>query len=87
VYFLQSGKDLNKAKTWIDKAIAMRKASSKDGKTEPFWMMRQKSLIHAKMGDVKGAIKTAKRSLKLAKDAGNADYVALNEKSLKEWKK
>jgi len=87
VYFLQSGKDLNKAKMWMDKAISMRKAASKDGKTEPFWMVRQKSLIHAKMGDVKGAIKAAKRSLKLAKAAGNADYVALNEKSLKEWKK
>ncbi len=84
VYYLQEGKDLNKAIGWMDKAITMRKAASKDGK-EPFWMMRQKSLIHAKMGDKKGAIKAAKRSLELAKEAGNDDYVKMNKDSLKEW--
>ena len=84
VYYLNSDKDLDKAKKWMDKAIAMRKASSKDGK-EPFWMMRQKSLIHAKMGDTKGAIEAAKRSLALSEEAGNADYVKMNKDSLKEW--
>lgn len=83
-YYLESGADLNKAKSWMEKAISMRKAASDNG-TEPFWMVRQLSLIHAKMGDTKGAIKAAKKSLELAKKAGNADYVALNEKSLKEW--
>lgn len=85
VYYLQEGKDLNKAIGWMDKAIAMRKAASKDG-TEPFWMMRQKSLIHAKLGDKKAAIKAAKQSLKLSEKAGNADYVKMNKDSLKEWK-
>lgn len=84
VYYLQEGKDLNKAIGWMDKAIAMRTAASKDGVT-PFWMMRQKSLIHAKMGDKKSAIKAAKQSLKLAEKAGNADYVKMNKDSLKEW--
>ncbi|MBT8310568.1 MAG: DUF2911 domain-containing protein [Flavobacteriaceae bacterium] len=84
VYYLESGKDLNKAKEWMDKAIALRKAADKDG-NEPFWMVRQKSLLHAKMGDKKGAIKAAKRSLELAEKAGNADYVAMNKKSLAEW--
>ena len=84
VYYLQEGKDLNKALNWMDKAITMRKAESKDGK-EPFWMMRQKSLVHAKMGDKKNAIKAAKRSLELAEEAGNADYVKMNKDSLKEW--
>ena len=84
VYYLQEGKDLNKAIGWMDKAIAMRKAASKDG-TEPFWMMRQKSLIHAKLGDKKNAIKAAKKSLSLAEEAGNADYVKMNKDSLKEW--
>jgi len=78
VYYLQEGADMNQAKEWIDKAIAMR--------DEPaFWMYRQKSLIHAKMGDKKGAIAAAKTSLDLAQKAGNADYIALNQKSLKEW--
>ncbi|HIB48227.1 MAG TPA: DUF2911 domain-containing protein [Flavobacteriaceae bacterium] len=78
VYYLESGKDINKAKTWIDKAIEMR--------AEPaFWYHRQQSLIYAKAGDKKGAINAAKKSLSLAQEAGNDDYVALNTKSLKEW--
>jgi hypothetical protein len=48
-------------------------------------MYRQKSLIHAKMGDKQGAIAAAKTSLELAEKAGNKDYIALNQKSLKEW--
>lgn len=78
VYYLQEGKDMNKAKEWIDKAIAMRKDPA-------FWMYRQKSLIHASMGDKKGAIAAAKTSLELAQKAGNKDYISLNEKSLKQW--
>ena len=67
---------MNKAKEWIDKASAMRKDPA-------YWMYRQKSLIHATMGDKKGAIAAAKTSLDLAKEAGNKDYISLNEKSLK----
>ncbi len=78
VYYLETGKDINQAKTWIDKAIDMNKEPA-------FWQLRQKSLIYAKAGDKKGAIEAAKKSLELAKAAGNNDYVALNEKSLKEW--
>ncbi len=78
VYYLESGQDINKAKTWIDKAVEMR--------AEPaFWFHRQQSLIYAKAGDKKGAINAAKKSLELAKTAKNDDYVALNTKSLKEW--
>ncbi|SRX76288.1 DUF2911 domain-containing protein [Aequorivita antarctica] len=78
VYYLDAGKDINQAKVWIDKAINMNKEPA-------FWQLRQKSLIYAKAGDKKGAIEAAKKSKELAKAAGNNDYVALNEKSLKEW--
>ncbi|MDN3723775.1 DUF2911 domain-containing protein [Aequorivita sp. SDUM287046] len=78
VYYLEAGKDINQAKTWIDKSIEM----NKDPK---FWQLRQKSLIYAKAGDKNGAIEAAKKSMELAKAAGNNDYVALNEKSLREW--
>lgn len=78
VYYLEAGKDMDKAKMWIDKAISMRE-------TPAFWYHRQQSLIYAKSGDKKGAINAAQKSLSLAKEAGNSDYVALNEKSLKEW--
>lgn len=77
VYYLESGKDINKAKEWIDKAVEMR--------SDAFWYYRQQSLIYAKSGDKKGAIKAAQKSLELAQKAGNNDYVALNTKSLKEW--
>ncbi len=77
VYYLENGKDINKAKEWIDKAVA-----SND---KAFWYKRQQSLIYAKAGDTKGAIKAAKASMAQAQEQGNMDYVALNKKSLKEW--
>lgn len=83
LYYLQENKDLDQALTWIDKAIEMGKAANKG--VEPFWMVRQKSLILAKKGDKKGAIKAAQRSLELAEKAGNDDYVKMNKESLKEW--
>ena len=76
-YYFQEGKDLNKAKEWIDKAVSMN--------DKAFWVMRQQSLIYAKMGDKKGAIEAAKKSLEVAEEAGNADYVKMNKDSLKEW--
>ncbi len=66
-YYRTTGKDLNQALTWIDKAVAMN--------PDAYWMARQKSLIQADLGDKKGAISTAQKSLKLAEKAGNADYV------------
>ena len=78
-YYLEAGKDINQAVIWMNKAVEMTK-------TEPkFWWLRQQSLINAKAGDKKGAIKAAKASLELAKKAGNADYVKMNTDSLKEW--
>jgi len=78
VYYFESGKDINQAKTWMDKSFEL----NKDPK---FYQLRQKSLIYAKAGDKKGAIEAAKKSLEMAKEAKNNDYIALNEKSLKEW--
>ena len=78
VYYLTADKDINKAKMWIDKAIELREQPA-------FWYHRQQSLIYAKSGDKAGAIKAAKKSMELAEQAGNADYIALNKKSLKEW--
>lgn len=78
VYYLNAGKDLEKAKKWMDKAMTMVK--------EPrFWQLRQQSLLYAKMGDKKNAIATAKKSLAKAEAAENADYVKMNKDSLKEW--
>lgn len=79
VYYLQSEKDINKAQTWIDKAVSMTSDAPK------FWYLRQQSLIHAKAGKTKSAIAAAKESLKHAEIAKNAGYIKMNKASLKEW--
>lgn len=78
VYNLAEGKDIKQAKEWMDKAISMM--------DEPrFYQLRKQSLIYAAAGDKKGAIEIAKKSLEGSKAAGNADYIKMNEDSLKEW--
>lgn len=77
-YFYSQDKDIDQAKEWVD--MAMEKMDD-----APFWMLRQQSLIYAKAGDKKGAVKVAKQSLKKAKAAGNDAYVKMNKESLKEW--
>ncbi|RTE52224.1 DUF2911 domain-containing protein [Arenibacter aquaticus] len=78
VYYMNSGKDINKAKEWMDKAMSMTDKPA-------FWQLRQQSLIYAKAGDKKQAIATAKKSLAAAEAAGNDDYIKMNKDSLKEW--
>lgn len=78
VYYFETGKDLKEALAYTNKAIAMG---------ERFWMLRHKSLVQAKLGDKAGAIATAKRSMELANEAKNNDYVRMNEKSIAEWSK
>lgn len=78
-YYNTNDKDAKQALEWVNKAVAMN--------PDAFWMTRQKSLIQAKMGDKKGAIATAKTSLKVAEKAGNADYVKMNKESIAEWSK
>lgn len=77
VYYFSSDKDIEKSKTWMEKALSMM--------TPRFWHLRQMSLIYAKAGDTKAAIEAAKKSLAGAEKAGNADYVKMNKDSLEEW--
>lgn len=79
-YFYQSNGDLNKALTWVNKAVEMEKEA-------PFWYLRLKSLIQAKKGDKAGAVETAKLSLAAAEKAKNMDYVKMNKDSIAEWSK
>ncbi len=79
-YFYQSNGDLNKALTYVNKALELNK-------DKPFWYNRLKSLIQAKLGDKKGAIETAKLSLAAATEAKNNDYIKMNNDSIAEWSK
>jgi hypothetical protein len=79
-YYFQSNGDMNKALTYVNKALELNK-------DKPFWYNRLKSLIQAKLGDKKGAIETAKLSLAAATIAKNNDYVKMNSDSIAEWSK
>lgn len=77
-YYFSEGMNMEQAKEWVEKAVEM------DG-GKAYWMMRTQSLIYAKLGDMKGAVEAAKKSLVAAQAAGNQDYVKMNKDSLKEW--
>lgn len=82
-YYLQSNGDLNKGLDYLNKAISM----TKPGSDVPFWYLRQKSLIQAKLGDKQGAIATARLSLAGAEKEKNDDYAKMNNESIREWSK
>lgn len=78
-YLFQTG-DLAKSLTYINKALELNN-------DKPFYYSRLKSLIQAKLGDIKGALETAKISLAAAETAKNQDYVKMNKDSIAEWNK
>jgi hypothetical protein len=71
-YYLDNGKDLNKALDWFNKAI--------DQNPKGYFIYYQKARCLAKLGKNADAMATAQKSIELAKEAQNEDYVALNEK-------
>ena len=77
VYMANNGGDMDKALMYVQKATHAEGAK--------FWQLRQESLILGKMGKKAEAIAVAKKSLALATEAGNADYVKMNNDSIKEW--
>ena len=72
MYYMETGKDLNKANEWLDKAIAQNPSA--------FWIHYQKANCLAKLGKKSEAMAASNKSLELAKAAKNDDYVALNNK-------
>jgi Protein of unknown function (DUF2911) len=54
-----------------------------EGNAKAFWMHLYKAKIQKEMGDKAGAKASAKKSLELAKEAKNDDYVKMNEELLK----
>jgi len=77
-YYIDNGKDLNKAVEWLDKAYAQN--------PEAFWVLYQKARAQKMLGKKTEAIATSNKSIEIAKKAKNDDYVALNEKLQKEMK-
>lgn len=77
-YYYKEGKDLAKAKKWIDKALSLVESPR-------YWELRQQALIYAAVGNKKSAIAIAKASLAASEKAGDEDYIKMNKKSLTEW--
>lgn len=78
-YYYTHGLDIKKAAEWM---VEADKGNSKAPHIK-YW----KSLILAKAGDKKGAIKAAEEGLKMAKSQNNGEYVKLNTQALEAAKK
>lgn len=78
-YYLENGKDLNKALEWMNAAEAA------DPKGP--WIRLWKGRVQLKMGDKKGAAASAEAGIKLATEAKNPEYIRLNTALLTEAKK
>jgi tetratricopeptide (TPR) repeat protein len=78
MYYLESGKDLNQALSWFNKAVEQSPTA--------YYMYHQKANCLVKLGKKQEAIATATKSLELAKAGKNPDYVKLNEDLLKTLK-
>jgi hypothetical protein len=72
LYYLESGKDLNQALSWLDKAVEQQ--------PNAFWIHHQRANALAKLGRKQDARQSAQKSMELAKQQNNQDYVRLNEK-------
>ena len=74
MYYIESGKDLNQALTWLDKAI--------DQNPTAYWVYHQKANVLARLGKKDDARAAAQKSMELAKGEKNDEYVKMNEELL-----
>jgi len=80
VFYRQENINLDKALEWMNKAIEMNESPR-------FWQYRQQSLIMAANDKFAEAVDAAKKSLNLAIQADNQDYIKMNRESIAEWSK
>lgn len=80
VFYRQENINLDKALEWMNKAIEMNESPR-------FWQYRQQSLIMAANDKYADAVDAAKKSLNLAIEADNQDYIKMNRESIAEWSK
>ena len=76
-YYYTNGKDLKQAYEWIDQSV----------ESDPkYWTVHLKAKVEAELGKKSEALESANQSMDLAKEAGNPDYVGLNERLIKSLK-
>lgn len=80
-YYYAAKKDLKQALAWTNEYLAVGKNS------EQFWNLNFKAKLQKELGDKKGALETANKSLELAKKApSDFGYIKLNEDLIKSLK-
>lgn len=76
-YYLNTGRDLNKAYEWIQKSV----------ESDPkYWAYHLKAKIEVALGKKTEAVESAQESIELAEEAQNPDYVGLNQRLIKSLK-
>ncbi|MBY0427173.1 MAG: DUF2911 domain-containing protein [Cytophagales bacterium] len=78
-YYYENNKDLNQALTWVNKAI--------ESNPKAFFMVMLKARIELKLNDKASAIASAEKTIVLAKEAKNEDFVKMAETLIAEAKK
>jgi hypothetical protein len=78
LYYMETGRDLNQALKWLDIAIEQN--------PKAYYIYHQKANALAKLGRKDEARLTAQKSMDLAREQKNDDYVKLNEKLLENLK-
>lgn len=78
-YYYENNKSLDSAFKWVNLAF--------QNNPKAYWIAHLKAKIQKKMKDSKGAIESAEKSLALAREDKNEDFVKLNEKLIAELKK
>lgn len=76
-YYYESGKDIAKAKEWIDKATA------DPANANAFYIFLTKARIYQKLGDKTGAKTNAEKTITLATQAKNPEYVKMAQDLIK----
>ncbi|MBP8726213.1 MAG: DUF2911 domain-containing protein [Saprospiraceae bacterium] len=75
-YYYDANKDMARAQEWAHRANEL---------APTFWKLRLESLILASLGRKPEAIEAAQRSKAMAAEAGNDEYVKMNDLSIQEW--
>jgi hypothetical protein len=78
-YYYENNKDLNQALIWVNKAVEQN--------PKAFYMVMLKARIELKLKDNKSAVASAEKTITLAKDAKNDDYVKMAQALIAEANK
>jgi hypothetical protein len=78
-YYLDNNKDLNQALVWVNKALEQN--------PKAFYMMMTKAKIELKLQNKTAAIASAEKTILLAKEAQNEDFVKMAQDLIVEAKK